>query len=275
MPIHTREIVALGGISVEWGSAIDHYLSTLAAGARAPGTVRLHRHYLRMFARIAGPVSDVREGDILEWLSTPGWAPETRKSARCVIVAFYRWAARTGQCGANPAANLPSIRIPAAEARPAPQAVFDYAIANATDDQRTMLRLARYAALRCCEIAAIHRDDLDGDLLYVTGKGGKRRIVPILDTHLIDAITAADGYLFPGQINGHVSAAWVSRQLGRLLEGDWTAHKLRHAFASAAYAHNPDIYALAKFMGHARVETTQRYTQMRTENLRRVAEAAA
>jgi integrase len=57
----------------------------------------------------------------------------------------------------------------------------------------------------------------------------------------------ASGYLFPGE-HGHLTAGSVTHRIGRVrLGGTWTAHTLRHRFASQAYAGDRDMYAVSNF----------------------------
>jgi integrase len=91
-----------------------------------------------------------------------------------------------------------------------------------------MILLGAYAGLRCMEIARVHSRDWDGSGLYVTGKGGKTRYVPIIRMDLRRALSSCDGYLFPGQDGGHLSAGYVSKRLARALPAGWTGHTLRH-----------------------------------------------
>jgi site-specific recombinase XerC len=59
-------------------------------------------------------------------------------------------------------------------------------------------------------------------------------------------------------------AGFVRRALGR----GWTAHKLRHRFATAAYAGNRGLLAVQQLLGHSKPETTQRYTALPGDALR-------
>ena len=257
-----------------WVEALEGYVQWMNAANRSRGTVRLHRHYVSHVARCAPSPAGVTASDLEGLLGNPTWKDETRKSARSVMIVFFRWCRQAGYVKSSPARRLPKVTVGAGVPKPAPQDVFDDAFRRGSEDQRTMLLLARYAGLRCCEIAAVRGVDLDGDMLHVVGKGRKHRVVPIVHAGLVATIRATPGYLFPGGDGGHVGADWVSRQLGRLLPGEWTAHKLRHAYASRAYANGADIYAIAQALGHSRLETTQRYTQMPMDNLRRVSQAA-
>lgn len=114
----------------------------------------------------------------------------------------------------------------------------------------------------------------------VHGKGGKQRTVPITD-NLADAIRthsagySPDGFLFPGQIDGHISPNRVGVLLSRLMPEGWSMHKLRHRCASKGYAGTGNIRAVQEALGHASVATTQRYTAVTSREVRAVSEAAA
>ena len=122
-----------------------------------------------------------------------------------------------------------------------------------------MILLAAYAGLRRAEVAAVHSRDIEGTSLRVVGKGGRVRVIP-LHPALEEALNGLDGYVFPGRLQGHVSADNVGKTLSRLLGPGWTAHTLRHRFASRAYAAERDIRAVQELLGHSKLETTQLYT---------------
>ncbi|OYO01446.1 integrase [Enemella evansiae] len=227
--------------------------------------------------------STIAEADLLAYLAGKDWAPETRKAARSVLRSFFAWAAGRGRLVAeNPAAELPSVRVPAGVPHPIPTAVLDAALARADDKGRLMLLLGAYAGLRRAEIAAVHpaRDIGDG-VLRVVGKGGRSRAVPLhpLVAEAIDAeldrrragqvgtgfryaaAATADGYLFPGPgADTHVQPGAVGSALADLLGEHWTAHGLRHRFATRAYAGTRDLRAVQELLGHSQPETTARYT---------------
>lgn len=258
-----------------WLQLIEGYLTAMRAAGRRPKTVRLHAHYLAGLSRQWDDPLTVTRRELEQWLANGQWGPESRKSARTVAVMFYRWCVSMGKVEKSPAADLLPITVPAGVPRPAPQDIYEQALVGAATPVRLMLMLARHAGLRCGEIAAVRSADLVGDMLYVDGKGGKIRLVPILNVELQRAIASAGGYLFPGAIDGHMSAQWVSKVMGRQLPGRWTAHQLRHAFATRAYAANPDVLALGKVLGHSKPETTMRYVETPGDALRLVVESAA
>jgi integrase/recombinase XerC len=246
-----------------WHLAIESYLTWLAAGGTSPATIKLRRSYLHRL-RCAYP--DVRPGeittdDLAAWLARPGWAPETRKSARASARSFYRWATATGKLEKSPADALPVVRVPGGQPRPAPTEALSAALALARPRERVMLMLAAYGGLRCAEIARVHTRDIENDWLRITGKGGKIRSIPLhpVLTEVLSSLPA--GWVFVGQVDGHLSGQRVSDLLSDLLPAGWTAHTLRHRFASLAYANGGrDPIAVKELLGHAKLETTMRYT---------------
>lgn len=269
-----------------WSEALEEYVEWLSAGQRSPGTVRLHRHYLGLLERAADDPWQVTSRQLVHILANPTWGPETRKSCRSVYRTFYAWAADAGYVERNPAAGLPKVQVPSRTARPAPLEALRIGLERATAWQRAaapgrprlnvrvMLLLAAYAGLRCVEVAAVHHDDYSDGLLYVTGKGGKRRVVPLEHPEVIAALTSCPSYLFPWQ-DGHITAAYVTRLMSDLLPDHWTGHTLRHRFATQAYAGTRDLLAVGQLLGHSRPETTQRYVRLPSDALLAGVRAAA
>lgn len=259
-----------------WPNALSAYTIALQQAGRSSGTVKLHRHYLRhTAARVPRPWT-ATTSELAAALNVGHWSPETRKSARGVLVAFYRWAVLAGHIDHNPAERLLAVTVPAGVPRPAPEDVLARALALAGDRERWMLLLAAYGGLRCAEIATVRSDRLVGRILYVTGKGGKTRRVPILRDDLLHAIRAADGWLFPGRLDeGHLAPGTVTRLLSEALPGKWTGHTLRHRFASRSFANGTDIYTVGELLGHVKLDTTRRYTQMPDDKLLAGVAAAA
>nr|DAL28232.1 MAG TPA_asm: SITE SPECIFIC RECOMBINASE XERD [Caudoviricetes sp.] len=258
-----------------WTIARRDYRVALRAAGRSDGTIRLHMHYLDTLARQVRDPWRARPDDLVTVLAHPAWSPETRKSCRSVLASFYRWAYGSHRVTVNPAAELPTVRVPAGKARPTPEAVYRRALALADPRGRLMLKAAALCGLRACEIARVHTRALEGDMLRVVGKGAKVRLVPVLDDELLHAIERAGGWLFPGRIEGHLSPGTVSRLLGELLPEGWTGHTLRHRYGTRAYAGTRDLLAVGELLGHARPETTRRYVELPGDAVRAAARAAA
>jgi integrase/recombinase XerC len=209
------------------------------------------------------------------FLSVSTWAPSTRKTARSAARSFYSWARTTGRITDDPTRLLRAIRVPAGLPRPAPDDVLARAIAGASQRDRLMVMLGAYAGLRRSEIARAHRRDVIGPWLRVHGKGGRVRDLP-LHPVIVDALAMwpERGYLFPGLVDGHISADRVGHILADLLGAGWTAHTLRHRFLSLGYLADRDILAVKELAGHAKLDTTMVYTQVPDGALMRAVMAA-
>ncbi len=258
-----------------WGAWLDGYVTAMQAADRSPSTIRLHRHYLARLAREHRFPGAVTTSDLRRALAHAAWKPETRKSARGVYRAFYRWAYGMDLVGVNPALLLDPIRVPRAMARPAPEVVVLQVIAEAEPRVQLMAMLAAYAGLRVAEIAQVHETHLLDDVLRVLGKGRKVREIPVVHAVLLGRLQTLDGWAFPGRDNGHLTAGHVSRVLSKALPDNWTAHTLRHRMATVSYAGTRDLLAVGAVLGHSRPETTQRYVRLPDDAVRAVVRAAA
>lgn len=143
-----------------------------------------------------------------------------------------------------------------------------------------MIRIGFEMGLRCCEIARVHTSDVlpvgSRHVLAVVGKGDKRRVIPMKEDLARLILSYPQGWLFPGRIDGHLSAAYVSKRISWALPKSVTAHMLRHRYGTVTYAEGgANIRAVQKLLGHASIETTQVYTEVSDEALWKAAMAAA
>jgi integrase len=224
------------------------FLDHLAAAGCAPGTLRLRRHYL---TRWAGR----DQAATVAWLGNPGWAPETRKSARASVATYAAWAGLDY--------DLPAVKVPRALPRPCPEQAYRSAQERATPRVWLMLTLAGSCGLRRAEIASLRGEQLDGGWLYVTGKGGQVRAVPVPDD--VAHALPATGWVFPSPHGGHLTADWVGRLIRDALGAG--GHTLRHRYATCAYAGSHDLRAVQELLGHASPVTTARYTAVADQAL--------
>jgi integrase/recombinase XerC len=127
-----------------------------------------------------------------------------------------------------------------------------------------------------------------GDVITVTGKGNKTRMVPVLAQvarlvadyrKLCPHAPADDGPLFVGARGGPLSPRIVQLAMARLrgalgLPETATPHALRHSFATHLLARGGDLRAIQELLGHASLSTTQIYTAVDTERLLEVYRSA-
>lgn len=264
-------------VSEPWGQAVSDWDGDLRAAHRPATTRGLRTYHLRRLGHDHPQRTpwDLQRGDLIRWLGERAWAAETRRSYRASIVLFYRWAHASGRIGVDPAHTLPTIRVPRGLPRPAPDDVVRAAVAVADERTTLMLQCLLQTGMRRGELARLHTRDVERDLLgwslRVTGKGGHTRDVPITDS-LASAIQGRPaGWVFPGQIDGHLSPRRVGELVSEALGPGWTAHTLRHRFATMAYAVERDLRATQELLGHARPETTAIYTKVPHEAKRKAA----
>jgi len=141
------------------------------------------------------------------------------------------------------------------------------------------------SGLRISEALGLKRRDVPlpgtGDVLVVTGKGNKTRMVPVLQKVLAlinDYVTVcpyqlpAEGPVFVGARGGPLSPRIIQLTMERLrgalgLPDSATPHALRHSFATHLLTRGGDLRAIQELLGHASLSTTQIYTGIDTERL--------
>jgi integrase len=258
-------------------SAWETYLR--ATGAPET-TVRLRTYHLRRLAAdVTDPPHRLGFEALARWLAAHDWSPNTRRAYRSSLRSFYTWARTTGRVQKSPAHLLPPVAVPRGRPRPAPEAAYAEALASADERARLAIMLAARCGLRRGEVARLERADVEPDLighaLRVRGKGGHVRMVP-LPADLAAAILARpDGWLFPSTHGEHLTPHHLGKLVSRCLPGELTMHTLRHRCATVAYAGTGDLRAVQELLGHAKPETTARYTAVADEAIRRAMEAAA
>jgi len=145
------------------------------------------------------------------------------------------------------------------------------------------------AGLRIGEALSLTSAELPlTDTLRITGKGEKTRLVPLLPV-IRDAVAhyastcpydlAPDTPLFRGAKGGPLSPRIIRRDMQRLrgalgLPETATPHALRHSFATHLLAGGGDLRTIQQLLGHESLSTTQRYTGVNIDALRRVHAAA-
>lgn len=218
--------------------------------------------------------------------SVRGLKPATVNRRLCAIRAWLSWCQKQGLI-----ASLPQFPRRSQEAERAPRALdkleqarLERAVereGNARD--LALVALMLHAGLRVSEAVSLRRTDVElsdrrGKVVIRTGKGKKRREVPLgpevrraLKGYL--AGEKAEEWLFPGKGSGHITPraaqAVVKKYayLARLDPGEVTPHVLRHTFATRLLRAGVDIVVVAHLLGHARLDTTARYTRPAWQDL--------
>jgi integrase len=261
-----------------WEPFLQRFDTYMAAARLAPRTRHLRVTYLRRLAQLNPDPYLVGAEELLVFQSNPRWSANTCKSAHDAICAFYRWAVDWDGLQVSPAVKLPAVSVPRGVPRPAGEQAIDDALAAATDRDRLMVALGAWAGLRRAEIAGVRWDDEIDGWLFVHGKGGVSREVPMAAELVVlwDAersrrragrfgtgwryrLDPASPFVFPGMKGEAMDPFTVGRVLSDALGGRYSAHQLRHRFATRFYEDSGDLLALQQTLGHSSVSTTQIY----------------
>lgn len=259
----------------QWVEAIRDWGLSMRSASKPETTLKLREYQMNRFAKghiETGPW-DVTLDDLTIWLAGFDWAPETRRSYRSTLRVFFHWAHITGRITVDPAGLLPPITPPITESRPTPEIFFREALRKAPQRVVLMVELAGFAGMRRGEIAIAHTSDVEPDIegwsILVHGKGRRQRRVPLLPDLARELRAMPTGYLFPGQIDGHLSPHYVGKLISSVLPDGWAAHSLRHRFSNKFYEGERDMRAAQTVLGHASIATTQRYIRASNPAIRR------
>ena len=282
-------------LAAAWERAVDGWVEWLTASGVSRHTIHTRRGHVRAVARLLDlrHPSDVSSAQLVGLYATQGWSLEHRRGMRTSLVQFYVHCMKQGWCEDNPAEGLPRIPESLGAPRPAPEWLWDELVASAGQRELLMVRLAGEVGLRRAEIAQVQRDDVIWDgagwSLIVHGKGGKQRVVPVNDALARQLqkrpewipLGVPHTFIFPSLdqwgnvVASHLSPDRVGRLISDLMPPGWSAHKLRHRYATRGYAGTRNLRAVQEALGHASVATTQRYTATSASELRAVSDAVA
>lgn len=267
----------------QWQLWLDVFVAEQKAAKRRATSIRTRTMALTKFAH-SYPDSDpltVTRDVLIAYLGNGEWSPNTAHSVRTSFRVFFKLLYDLEHRRDDPARTLPAVKIPRAVPRPCPDHAVLEAFAVVTDDRvRLALRIAVETGLRIGEIARLRPADVIGGAgsywLHITGKGGHERTVPIADELAAVILSTPTTHVFPATVGGGpITSGHLCRMVAKALPGGWTAHTLRHRFATKAYEASKDIRALQELLGHVSPTTTAIYTKVSNDSLRAAALAAA
>ena len=243
-----------------WSKWINEWSQWRRAAEHRAESIRLGAYWVRRVAlEVDVPPELVTADELVRFLASGQWAPETRKCVRTAVRGFFQWARRTGRIEVDPSAELDPVRVPRAVARPVSEEATRR-VCGYTPDARVALAavLAGRMGLRRAEIAAASVEDIVDGRLYVHGKGGHVRRVRLHPDAV--PLLPKSGPLVPSlHHGGHLTPDRVGRMLSEALGDAGTAHQLRHRFATVAYRNTHDLSSVQAVLGHRNLATTQRY----------------
>jgi len=282
---------------------LAEFLDALALEGRSPHSVRAYRRDLEpLLAALPARLDQVRPADLREHFRAQqqaGRSPSSINRAIAAARSFFNFLLDNRVLDSSPATSLRSIRVgpslaPKYLTVEEMDRLLDQPPADTSSGVRDLALLAFLynTGLRVGELCALNRADVqlppDGwGQVQLVGKGRRLRWLPInayarqaLEAYLVQR-QDDDPALFLNRSGQRFSvrgvALLVNRYLRRIGITDRSGpHLLRHTFATHALRARPNLRAVQELLGHSSVTTTQRYTHMDADDLRRqVAEMPA
>lgn len=278
---------------------------------RSPHTVRAYRKDLELFLSHAVHAGVKSLGQLelrhfRAWLGAldgAGLSRSTLARRAASVRSFMDWAVREELVPSNPALRLRAPKrnasLPTVLSQQQATSLFDGKDGQIQEgdphelQRRAMLELLYGTGVRVGELVGLDIDDVDTErrTLVVLGKGSRERTVPygVPAGYAIDDwlrrgrpqwVTAASGpALFLGRRGGRIDQRAVRTQVKDALDalGDTAArgpHALRHSAATHLLDGGADLRAVQELLGHSSLATTQLYTHVSVDRLRRSYEQA-
>jgi integrase/recombinase XerC len=277
------------------------YLAELARRGSSKHTLRNYASDLEQFAgyfEVPGAATPrIEELDVealREWLSSlydQGLESTSVRRKLAAVRALFRFLLEEGVLDKNVATRLKTPkakeRLPDVMTAEKTEVFLDGAAELAKERDLAILELLYGCGIRASELTALDVGsiDLDARWLRVLGKGKKERQVPVTET----AAAAVAAYLAVRSSNdpalflnsrgkriGDREVRRLVKQYALLTTGDSTVHphSLRHAYATHLLSEGADLRAIQELLGHARLTTTQKYTQVTLKDLQNVYDRA-
>jgi site-specific recombinase XerD len=292
-------------VSAALPAPAEEYVSWLVVErGRAPATVAAYRRDLSGFVSFLAErevdLLDATTADVESYLSTiqnEARAPATVARVASTLRGLYGFLCEEGLCAVDPTAGLAARRAGTRLPEVLSEAQIAALLASPSTDEpadvrdRAILELLYGTGVRVSELCGLDLGDVDFDeeLVRVTGKGAKQRLVPLgrgaagaLQRWLLDgARTALLSSAGPAGERRAVFCNHRGRRLTRQgvdlvvrrharrvgLPATTSAHTLRHSCATHMLARGADVRVIQELLGHASVGTTQRYTKVAPAHL--------
>ncbi len=230
-------------------------------------------------------------------LKERGYAATTQARKVAATKSFFNFLVAEGILKKNPAENVDSPKV----GRPLPKPIsisqvfrlLEQPAKLATREakrDKAMLRLLYASGMRVSELVSLNLDDIikEDGCVRCFGKGSKERILPVVPAMavLLEYVEEARPHLVH---DDEERALFLNRRGERLTrQGFWqifkgyaksaelgdkiTPHTLRHSFATHMLSGGADLRSVQELLGHANISTTQVYTHLTTEHVRRTYE---
>jgi integrase/recombinase XerC len=276
------------------GKSIRQFLRSLRERNTSAHTIRAYARDLRGFSDYAGlrnwnAIDHLAIRGFLSHLYERGLSKTSVARSLAAVRSLYRWLSQEGIVDQNPAALVATPKLPKKLPRVPTieemNAALDGKMPEAAafpERDRLILELLYGCGIRNSELIGINLDDirLSAETILIRGKGKKERYVPFGES-----VTAALKAYLPVRRNQLAGCKKIThallinfrggrlttRSVGRILKKaavakglspDVHPHTLRHAFGTHLLEEGADLRAIQEMLGHERLSTTQRYTQL-------------
>ncbi len=245
-----------------------------------------------------GPLSDFKEKDLRHYFlykSERGLSSRSITRKISSIKGLYRYLLKQGHIRENPAELLETPRLSLALPKDLSLEEVDRLLVQPDPESilgardKAMLEILYATGLRVSELVALRMQDINLEVGYLVayGKGSKERLVPFGEVAL-EEITRYLVTFRPRLCKaGKVPYVFLNRSGKRLSrQGFWkllhryalqagiasavTPHVLRHAFATHLLERGADLHSIQLLLGHASISTTQIYTHLNRERLKKI-----
>jgi integrase/recombinase XerC len=274
--------------------AVADYLRHLRERNASSHTIRAYTNDLRNFSAYAGSrpwgeIDHIRIRGFLSKRYEKGLSKTSVARSLAAVRSLYRWLAQGGLVEQNPAklVSTPKLpkklpRVPTIEEMNSMLNEKMPETATFPERDRLMVELLYGCGIRNSELTGINLDDirLSLEAILIRGKGKKERYVPFADAvkaalavylparlALLGEVRKSSPALLINQRGGRLTTRSVGRiikkiAIARGLSPDVHPHTLRHAFGTHMLEEGADLRAIQELLGHERLATTQRYTQL-------------
>ncbi len=274
--------------------SVADFLRVLRERNASAHTIKAYSGDLDVFSSYIGSrgwksIDHVTIRGFLSHLYEKGLGKTSVARSLAAVRSLYRWLAQEGVVDQNPAklVSTPKLpkklpRVPTIEEM---NTVIDGQmpeVAAFPQRDRLMFELLYGCGIRNSELVGINLDDirLSAEAILIRGKGKKERYVPFGDSvtaSLRDYLPARQQLLSdkkkntPALLINQRGGRLTTRSVGRIikkiavakgLSPDVHPHTLRHAFGTHMLEEGADLRAIQEMLGHERLSTTQRYTQL-------------
>jgi integrase/recombinase XerC len=279
--------------------ATDDFLRHLRERNASAHTIKAYTGDLDVFAAYIGSrewksIDHIAIRGFLSHLYDKGLGKTSVARALAAVRSLYRWLAQEGVVEQNPAKLVSTPRLakklPRVPTIEEVNSVLDGKmpeVASFPERDRLLLELLYGCGIRNSELVGINLDDIriSNEAILIRGKGKKERYVPFGGSagqalvhylpwrqQLLAAVKKSTPALLVNQRGGRLTTRSVGRIVKRIavakgLSPDVHPHTLRHAFGTHMLEEGADLRAIQELLGHERLATTQRYTQLSVKHM--------